>query len=83
MGQHLAFFFRLTGLPEQFQKLLEQMMTADERSNPDNEKKAVNVLEWAKKEQQKNQGGVPDYIRGDFVSPGSSGESTGTTIRPL
>jgi len=67
-------------LPEEFQKLLEQMMTAAERNDPDNAQKAVNVLEWAKKEQQKNQGGVPDYIRGDFVTPGSSGESTGKAL---
>ena len=64
-------------MPEEFQKLLDQMMTAAERNDPDTAQKAVHVLEWAKKEQQKNQGGVPDYIRGDFVTPGSSGESTG------
>jgi hypothetical protein len=34
----------LTGLPEEFQKLLEQMMTAAERNDPDNAKKAVNIL---------------------------------------
>ncbi len=34
----------MTGLPEEFQKLLEQMMTAAERNDPDNAKKAVNIL---------------------------------------
>jgi hypothetical protein len=57
--------------------MLEQMLTAAERVDPDNAKKAVNVLTWMQKEQQKNNGGVPDYIRGDFITPGSSGESTG------
>ena len=66
-------------MPEEFQKLFEQMMTADERNDPDNKQKAVNVLEWAKKEQKKNAVGMPDYIRGDFVKLGSSGESTGMT----
>jgi hypothetical protein len=68
-------------LPEEFQKLFEQMMTAVELNDPDNKQKAFNVLEWAKKEQKKNEVGMPDFIRGDFFKPGSSGESTGVYQR--
>jgi hypothetical protein len=60
------------------QKMLDQMMTVAERNDPDNKQKAVNVLKWAESEGQKKEGGMPDFIRGDFFTPGSSGESTGT-----
>ncbi len=60
------------------QKMFDQMMTAAERSDPDNKQKAFNVLKWAEIEEQKKEGGMPDFIRGDFFTPGSSGESTGT-----
>ena len=56
------------------------MMTVSERNDPDNKQKAFNVLEWKMKEEQKKEDGMPDYIRGDFFTPGSSGESTGTEI---
>ena len=58
--------------------MLDQMMTVAERSDPDNKQKAVNVLKWAETEEKKKEAGVTDFIRGDFFTPGSSGESTGT-----
>ena len=59
------------------------MMTASERNDPGNKQKAVDILEWAKKEEQKKEKGISEFIRGDFYTPGSSGESTGTLPRAL
>lgn len=48
------------------------MTTEEERSNPDNNKKATNVLLWMQKEEKKQD----NFMRGDYMHIGSSGEST-------
>ena len=64
------------GLPDEYLKLFEQMMTLEERNNPDNNHKAKNILDWRRREEEKKEEGRPDFIRADFITPGSSGEST-------
>ena len=63
----------IRGLPPELQRMLEHMTTAEERQNPDNKAKAKNVLMWMKKEEEKK---GDNFIRGDFMNFGSSGEST-------
>jgi hypothetical protein len=38
--------FSLEGLPEEFQKLLDQMMTKAELDDPSNKTKAMDIINW-------------------------------------
>lgn len=63
----------IRGLPPELLKMLDHMTTEEERQNPDNKNKAKNVILWMKKEEEKK---GDNFIRGDFMGFGSSGEST-------
>lgn len=54
-------------LPKEFRV----MMTAEEAKTEGNNQLALNALQWGKNEEKKQF----DYIRGDFLTPGSSGGS--------
>jgi len=44
-------------LKEQYQKLLDQMLTEEEKQDPENGEKAINVLQyWAHTEEEKKTG---------------------------
>ena len=68
----------IQGLPPELAKMLDHMTTEEERQNPDNKAKAKNVLMWMKKEEEKK---GDNFIRGDFMNFGSSGESTASNDR--
>ncbi|TRY75265.1 hypothetical protein TCAL_08306 [Tigriopus californicus] len=62
----------IKGLPPDLQSIYESMTTVEERQNPDTEAKAQNVIMWMKKEEKNKDN---NFIRGDFLPPGSSGVS--------
>ncbi len=64
----------LRGLPPEYEKMLGAMMSAEERMNPDNAKRAKNVIIFFQREEEKKE--QPGFIRSEFMSIGSSGEST-------
>ena len=44
-------------LKDQYQKLLDQMLTEEEKNDPENGEKAINVLKyWAQEEEEKKAG---------------------------
>ena len=69
----------ITGLPPDLQKMLQAMTTAEERQVPGNKDKARNVLMWMKREEEKRD--QQNFIRGDFMQIGSSGESSSSLDR--
>lgn len=66
----------ISGLPDEYLAILKHMMTEKERSNPTNNAIAQTVVDWAKSQQKKIEEGKPDYIRGVFLTPGNSGDSS-------
>ncbi len=69
----------LTGLPPEMLSMLKHMMTKEELENKGYTDKAKKVLIFAQDREQREKDGKTDFMHAEFLSPGSSGESTSST----
>ena len=66
----------LVGLPQEYMAMLNQMMTPDEANSLVNNDKAKNALLWLVNHEQRKEEGKNEFMHADFITPGSSGESS-------